>query len=134
MEQVECPWCGEEVVIVNDICPSCRHEVLLDRDGQVYFVNEDELEQDSYAENLSLENIRELLLLKFKCSKCEHEEAEIRELAMTGTGLSKLLYVQYNHYLFISCCNCGYVEIYDPNVLTGKNIGTAGTLIDIFFG
>ncbi|ALS22862.1 hypothetical protein PN4B1_05580 [Paenibacillus naphthalenovorans] len=25
---IECPWCNNQVQLVNDICPECKHEVL----------------------------------------------------------------------------------------------------------
>ncbi|MGX4585755.1 zinc ribbon domain-containing protein [Paenibacillus chitinolyticus] len=58
----------------------------------------------------------------------------VKEIAMTGTGLSKLLDIQHNHYLFVSCMNCGSVEIYDPNVLEGHKVGKLGSIIDVLFG
>ncbi|MFC0237278.1 zinc ribbon domain-containing protein [Fictibacillus phosphorivorans] len=40
---------------------------------------------------------------------------------MTGSSLSKFLDIQQNHFfLFVSCENCGFVRVYDPNVLEGK--------------
>nr|WP_301539615.1 zinc ribbon domain-containing protein [Paenibacillus sp. NEAU-GSW1] len=49
--------------------------------------------------------------------KCGGNECEVNEVAMTGTGLSKLFDIQYNHYLFASCLACGFVEVYNPNIL-----------------
>lgn len=70
---------------------------------------------------------------RFKCVKCQHDRCHTKELAMTGSGLSKLLDIQHNHYLFVSCQNCGYVEVYNPSILEGKK-GQLGTIMDIFFG
>ncbi|MCQ6264303.1 zinc ribbon domain-containing protein [Fictibacillus sp. WQ 8-8] len=70
---------------------------------------------------------------RFKCVKCQHDQCQTKELAMTGSGLSKLLDIQHNHYLFVSCENCGYVEVYNPSILEGKK-GQLGTIMDIFFG
>ncbi|MCM3718050.1 zinc ribbon domain-containing protein [Fictibacillus phosphorivorans] len=52
---------------------------------------------------------------------------------MTGSGLSKLLDIQHNHFLFVSCMNCGYVEVYNPDVLEGKK-GQLSSILDILFG
>jgi uncharacterized protein len=71
---------------------------------------------------------------KFKCSKCSGTTCRIKEVAMTGTGLSKILDIQHNHFLFVSCENCGYVEVYNPKVLEGKSRGQLGTVLDILFG
>ncbi|WP_349774001.1 zinc ribbon domain-containing protein [Fictibacillus phosphorivorans] len=69
----------------------------------------------------------------FKCSKCSHRTCRTKEVAMTGSGLSKLLDIQHNHFLFVSCMNCGYVEVYNPDVLEGKK-GQLSSILDILFG
>ena len=40
---------------------------------------------------------------------------------MSGAGLSKVFDIQHNHYLFVGCTACGYVEVFNPDVLKGKN-------------
>nr|WP_243735162.1 zinc ribbon domain-containing protein [Paenibacillus turpanensis] len=71
---------------------------------------------------------------RFKCVKCGHSECEVKEVAMTGTGISKLFDFQHNHFLFVSCYYCGYVEVYNPDILAGKKSGKLGTVLDILFG
>lgn len=79
-------------------------------------------------------NVEDLIQSKFKCVKCGHSECLIKEVAMTGTGLSKMFDIQHNHFLFVSCEGCGYVEVYNPDVLEGKSRGQLGTIMDILFG
>lgn len=69
---------------------------------------------------------------EFKCSKCGSQGALTKELSMTGTGLSKLLDIQHNRYLFVSCRNCGFTEVYNTKVL-GQN-GVGMDILDLFFG
>ncbi|WJH37027.1 zinc ribbon domain-containing protein [Paenibacillus sp. CC-CFT747] len=71
---------------------------------------------------------------RFKCTKCGNAECLIKEVAMTGTGLSKMFDIQHNHFLFVSCSHCGYVEVYNPKVLEGKSRGQLGTVLDVLFG
>ncbi|MFC5447581.1 zinc ribbon domain-containing protein [Paenibacillus aestuarii] len=71
---------------------------------------------------------------KFKCTKCSGNHCRIKEVAMTGTGLSKMFDIQNNHFLFVSCENCGFVEVYNPNILEGKTRGQLGTILDVLFG
>lgn len=54
---------------------------------------------------------------KHKCPKCSFIGADVQELAMTGTGLSRLFDIQHNEYLSISCKQCGYTEIYNLHIL-----------------
>ncbi|KAF1083887.1 hypothetical protein SPSYN_02799 [Sporotomaculum syntrophicum] len=60
------------------------------------------------------------------CIKCGHTEAEISEIATTGTGLSKLFDIQHNHFQTVSCKKCGYTELYRTK--SGLNV------LDFFFG
>ncbi len=69
---------------------------------------------------------------EFKCSKCGNRGAVTKELAMTGTGLSKLLDLQTNRYLFVSCRTCGFTEVYNTKVLGHKDVGM--DILDLFFG
>ncbi|MGP3787069.1 zinc ribbon domain-containing protein [Paenibacillus sp. 1A_MP2] len=48
-------------------------------------------------------------------------DCNIKEVSMSGAGLSKMFDIQHNHYLFVACSSCGYVEVFDPDVLKGKN-------------
>ena len=56
-------------------------------------------------------SIEEMIERRFVCTKCRH-----------------------NHYLFVACSSCGYVEVFDPDVLKGKKQGQVGTILDILFG
>ncbi|MFD3258209.1 zinc ribbon domain-containing protein [Paenibacillus lentus] len=139
---IECPWCGNRIEIKNGRCPKCRkqlHEVIEDdfqfersEDGlgeEMEFISD-----DYHHEKLSDISIEQVIENKFKCSKCGGTECTIKEVAMTGAGLSKLLDVQYNHFLFVSCISCGFVEIYDPDILQNMKTGSLGTIMDILFG
>lgn len=67
----------------------------------------------------------------FRCPKCDQIGARVQELAMSGTGISRLFEVQPYRYAFASCTNCGYTEIYDLETLRGKD--NLGTLLEIIF-
>ena len=62
------------------------------------------------------------------CIKCGHTHAETKEIATTGTGLSKLFDVQHNQFLVVYCTNCGYSELYNKRASAGMNV------VDFFFG
>lgn len=76
----------------------------------------------------------QMLKEKFVCSKCKHTNAKIKEVSMSGSGISKLFDIDYNHFLFVSCLNCGFVEVYNPSILDGKSRGELSTILDILFG
>ncbi|WP_156290250.1 zinc ribbon domain-containing protein [Oceanobacillus salinisoli] len=62
------------------------------------------------------------------CLKCGSTRANQKEVAMTGTGLSKMFDVQHNKFIVVYCEDCGYSEFYNKRSSTGSNI------IDLFFG
>jgi len=67
----------------------------------------------------------------FRCPKCNQHGAHVEQLSMSGTGISRLFEVQPYRYLFASCNNCGYTEIYNLDTLEGKD--DLGSLFDILF-
>ena len=80
-----------------------------------------------------MSNIGREIASRFKCTKCRNTGARVKSLAMTGTGISKLLDIQHNRYIFASCNNCGYTEAYNLDILKGSK-DKAGNILDIIFG
>jgi uncharacterized protein len=62
------------------------------------------------------------------CIKCGSRDAGQKEVAMTGTGLSKMFDIQHNRFAVVYCRNCGYSEFYNKDASVGSNI------LDFFFG
>lgn len=127
---IECPWCNNQIEIQNGRCPNCK--------TKLYEMNEDDFEPVSATESIEIYNeeldIEQEIEANFECSKCAGTDCSVKEVAMTGAGLSKLFDIQHNHYLFVSCTSCGFVEVYDPNVLRGMKVGQLGTVMDVIFG
>ena len=76
-------------------------------------------------------NVDHLLAQEFTCPRCKHSGAHVERLAMSGTGLSRLLEIQAHRYAFVSCTNCGYTEVFNLRVLEGKD--DVGTLLEVIF-
>jgi hypothetical protein len=68
---------------------------------------------------------------KFVCPKCDNHGAHVERLSMSGTGLSRLLEIQQFRYVFASCDNCGFTEVYNLKMLEGKD--NLGTFLEILF-
>lgn len=62
------------------------------------------------------------------CIKCGSTDAETKDVAMTGTGLSKMFDIQHNQFTVVYCKSCGYSEFYNKASSTGSNV------LDLFFG
>ena len=62
------------------------------------------------------------------CMKCGSKNADQKEVAMTGTGLSKMFDIQHNQFIVVYCKKCGYSEFYN------KKSSTASNVLDLFFG
>ncbi len=62
------------------------------------------------------------------CVKCGSKDAATKEVAMTGTGLSKMFDIQHNQFVVVYCKKCGYSEFYH------KQSSKSSNLLDLFFG
>jgi uncharacterized protein len=76
-------------------------------------------------------SVEDELASAFVCAKCQHQGGRVERLAMSGTGLSRLLEIQPHRYAFVSCLNCGYTEIYNLKTLAGKD--DLGTILEVIF-
>jgi predicted nucleic-acid-binding Zn-ribbon protein len=72
-----------------------------------------------------------VLAQKFHCPKCHGQGAHVERLAMSGTGLSRLMEIQQHRYAFVSCNNCGYTEVFNLRTLEGRD--NLGTFLEILF-
>jgi predicted nucleic-acid-binding Zn-ribbon protein len=79
-----------------------------------------------------MKDIEKEIESRFVCPKCRSGGAEVKSLAMTGTGISRFLDIQHNRYIFASCKNCGYTEVYNLDILKGSK-DNAGNILDIIF-
>ncbi|MDR6224590.1 zinc ribbon domain-containing protein [Desmospora profundinema] len=62
------------------------------------------------------------------CPKCGCKKAAVREIAATGTGLSRMFDIQHNQFKVVSCKDCGYSELYSLKGSRSRNV------LDLFFG
>jgi len=69
---------------------------------------------------------------RFVCTKCNGTGARTKRFAVGGTGISKLLDIQHNQFIAVSCLNCGFTEVYNPEILEGKR--HLGSILDVLFG
>ncbi len=76
-------------------------------------------------------NVEELLEHKFVCARCSHQGASAQKLSMSGTGFSRMFDIQPYRYTFVSCQNCGYTEVFNLDILEGKD--DASTFLDVLF-
>jgi predicted nucleic-acid-binding Zn-ribbon protein len=77
-------------------------------------------------------SLEEELETRFVCAKCKTSGAKVKRISAAGAGISKIFDIEHNQFVTASCKNCGYTEIYNPEVLEGKR--HLGSLFDILFG
>jgi predicted nucleic-acid-binding Zn-ribbon protein len=77
-------------------------------------------------------SLEDQFAVRFVCSKCNSNGATTKRISTGGTGISKILDIQHNQFIAVSCRNCGFTEVYNPEVLEGKR--HLGTILDVLFG
>jgi len=78
-----------------------------------------------------MSEVEQQLSERFICAKCKRHGGTVKKLAMSGTGISRLLEIQAYRYAFVSCDHCGFTEVFNLRVLEGKD--NLGTILDILF-
>ncbi len=76
-------------------------------------------------------NVDNSLTTSFVCSHCNSKGAQVERLAMSGTGLSRLLEIQAYRYAFVSCENCGFTEVLNLKMLESKD--NLGSFLEVLF-
>jgi len=67
----------------------------------------------------------------FVCPRCHHKGGTAQKLAMSGTGLTRLLEIQPYRYAFVSCTNCGYTEVFNLTILNQHD--NLSSFLDVLF-
>ena len=78
-----------------------------------------------------MSDVESQIAMAFRCRKCDQHGASVENLAMSGTGFSRIFEVQPYRYAFASCKNCGFTEIYNLDTLDGKD--DLGKLLEVIF-
>lgn len=76
-------------------------------------------------------SITDQLGASFVCARCDSKGGTAQQLAMSGTGISRLLEIQPYRYAFVSCNNCGYTEIFNLDILNRRD--DLGNFLDVLF-
>ncbi len=78
-------------------------------------------------------DVEQTLSSRFTCPKCGSTGAKVDKLAMTGTGISRLLDLEHHQYAFASCERCGFTEVYNLAIMKGA-LGQGMNILDLLFG
>lgn len=54
---------------------------------------------------------------QFSCAKCGHSDSKVVHIAPSAAGSSRFLDGQCNDYLSVACLKCGFVELYNSELL-----------------
>jgi predicted nucleic-acid-binding Zn-ribbon protein len=123
----KCLNCSELVESSFDACWNCG--TSSDGIPDPEFVAETEFVATDEPDAKALESE---IAKRFQCAKCSHNIPSFKRISATGIGLSKLIDLQHNQFLVVSCVKCGYSELYDSDIL-GSFKGV-GNLLDLLFG
>lgn len=53
----------------------------------------------------------------FMCVKCRCRQSITKEGSIANSGFIHLFTLQHSKYVFVSCINCGYTEIYNVQII-----------------
>lgn len=73
-----------------------------------------------------------MFVTKWICPKCNTPKPNVRKVAFTGAGITRILDLQHLEYYAVSCNRCGYTEFYDASVLRDKS--RVMEVLDLLFG
>ena len=59
---------------------------------------------------------------KYVCVKCGCDRYESDQFQATGGNFAKIFDIQNKKFITISCCKCGYTELYKAKTEDGWNI------------
>jgi len=79
-----------------------------------------------------MKQLDQALADRFICVKCNSRGGYVKRIAATGTGLSKMFDIQHNKFIAVSCGQCGFTELYNPQFLEKGSRG--GDILDVLFG
>lgn len=65
---------------------------------------------------------------QFECVKCGCRHYETDQFQATGGNFAKLFDIQNKKFITVTCCDCGYTELYKQPEDGGMNI------LDFLFG
>lgn len=59
---------------------------------------------------------------QYVCQKCGHDKYENDQFQATGGNFAKIFDIQNKKFVTISCCRCGYTELYKAKSSAGWNV------------
>lgn len=134
-----CKKCRERVEDSFEVCWSCgtskegvedpSFQKADEREATENAPPSEEPNEDLPAQLVDLDSY---LSKRFLCPKCKNRGASVKRFATTGTGISRLLDIQHNEFVAVSCTQCSFTELYNPQILEGK--GLAISILDVLFG
>jgi uncharacterized protein len=124
-----CTNCSEEHQAEMQVCWNCGTNI--DGTPDPTFSQVDQRSPPSPPPHPEEMTLDEQIEQAFVCSKCSSKSGQVKRLAMTGTGLSRIVDLQHNTYLAVSCRDCGFTQLFDLEVFEGKDVWRS--LIDLWF-
>ena len=116
-----CKKCNEQSEDQFDSCWNCGW-------GRASDAPDEELPREA----LSGAELDAELAGRFICPKCRTRGAAVRRSAATSVSFSNRVEAHHHHLIALSCTNCGYTELYNPDILESKRY--LGPILKVLFG
>jgi predicted nucleic-acid-binding Zn-ribbon protein len=111
-----CEECSEAIEDNFDACWNCGTA----RDGtpNPHFQREGKGNaQDDPAVEEAEEKFATKIAERFKCSKCEHADAEVKRTSTISRHIGLLSFPHEQRFVAVSCTLCGFTEFYDAKTV-----------------
>lgn len=107
---MECPACKEVNADTRFRCDYCNY-------GIRPVPTPSSKRPPRYIGDKGEEGFDATLARTYRCTNCHSHGANVRRIATTGAGITRLMDWQCNEFIVASCHYCGLIQQFDPRVV-----------------
>ncbi len=118
---MQCPACKTELAETQYRCPTCNYGSAPAPEPQPYTGKPRYLGER--CDGKASETYDAKLARLYRCDRCRSYGAQVRRIATTGAGITRLMDWQCYEFIVASCIYCGLIQHYDPSIVDKSSNG-----------
>lgn len=113
---MECPACKTDVDDKRHRCHQCNYGIrpVAAPSGR---------RPPRYIGDKGEDGFDAKLARTYRCTNCRSYGADVRRIATTGAGYTRLMNWQLHEFIVVSCHYCGLIQQFDPRVVDKEHAG-----------